>query len=177
VSPPETVADASVRKLRNVPNGVNGSLSNIELLRGRDGRDGERGRDGRDGLPGPPGPVGPPGLAGAGPQGPKGDQGVSGVPGAAGLPGPPGPRSGGVVYTRWGNRSCPDAPGTMLVYEGRAGAGGANYQCMPLDPEYTLALLRLRAQQLVSISPRKFPPPNLHLSRCHQPRTRRMKLS
>jgi len=65
------------------------------------------------------------------------------VAGATGPRGPPGPRSGGVVYTRWGNSSCPDAPGTMLVYEGRAGvshfthAGGAN-QCMPLDPEYTL---------------------------------------
>ena len=36
---------------------------------------------------------------------------------------------------------------------------------------------RLRAQELVSISPRKFPPPNLLLSRCYQPRTRRTKLS
>ena len=34
LTPPQTLADVSVRKLRNVPNGVNGSLPNIELLRG-----------------------------------------------------------------------------------------------------------------------------------------------
>ena len=87
------------------------------MLRGRDGR------DGRDGLPGA-----------RGPQGQRGEQGVAG---------PPGPRNGGVVYTRWGKTSCPNVTGTDLVYAGRAGGswyshtgGGANYLCMPNDPDY-----------------------------------------
>ena len=52
-----------------------------------------------------------------------------------------------MVYTRWGSSSCPSVPGTRMVYAGRAGgshytqAGGANYLCMPLDPEYTLPFL------------------------------------
>ena len=53
--------------------------------------------------------------------------------------------SGGVTYIRWGKSSCPNVAGTELVYEGRAGGshftyvgGGANYLCMPLDPQYTL---------------------------------------
>ena len=85
----------------------------IEILRGRDGR------DGRDGAPGP-----------------------QGVPGRQG---PPGPRSAGVTYTRWGKTTCPSVSGTELVYAGKAGGshythqgGGANYLCMPEDPEYTL---------------------------------------
>ena len=93
------------------------SLPYIEVLRGRDGR------DGRDGVPGP-----------RGPQGQRGEQGVAG---------PPGPRNGGVVYTRWGKTSCPNDTGTELVYAGRAGGshqmstgGGANYLCMPNDPDY-----------------------------------------
>ena len=51
--------------------------------------------------------------------------------------------SGGVVYTRWGRTTCPDTPGTELVYAGRAGGthythkgGAADYLCMPESPEY-----------------------------------------
>jgi hypothetical protein len=49
-----------------------------------------------------------------------------------------------VVYTRWGSSSCPSIPGTRLVYTGRAAGtyhtqgGGANYLCMPPDPQYNL---------------------------------------
>ena len=117
------------------------------MLRGRDGRDGQNGRDGRVGMPGaqgPPGPPGEPGEAG-GPPGPQGQIGARGPPGPQGAVGPVGPRSGGVTYTRWGKSSCPNVTGTELVYTGRAGGshyshsgGGANYLCMPLDPEYTL---------------------------------------
>ncbi len=93
-----------------------------------------RGRDGRDGLPGVPGRDGSPGLRGdPGPEGKIGSQG------------PSGPASGGVVYTRWGKSSCPDIPGTELLYSGIAGGtyylhkgGGGNYLCMPTDPEYIL---------------------------------------
>ena len=87
------------------------------MLRGRDGR------DGRDGVPGP-----------RGPQGQRGEQGVAG---------PPGQKNGGVVYIRWGKTSCPNVTGTELVYAGKAGGswynhigGGANYLCMPNDPDY-----------------------------------------
>ena len=65
--------------------------------------------------------------------------------GKPGPPGPPGPVSGGVVYTRWGKSSCPDIPGTQLLYRGIAGGtyyshegGGGNYLCMPHDPQYSL---------------------------------------
>ena len=91
----------------------------LEILRGRDGR------DGRDGLPGPRGLTGLPG--------PKGGTGPAG---------PPGVSAGGVVYVRWGHNSCPDT-GAELVYAGRAGGslyshkgGGANPQCLPLNPNY-----------------------------------------
>ena len=54
------------------------------------------------------------------------------------------------TYVRWGNSSCPNVAGTELVYSGRAGGSyffhkgyAANYLCMPLDPEYTLSLIRL----------------------------------
>ena len=113
-------AEAQHRPHRSAPtrNGVNtSSLPYIEVLRGRDGR------DGRDGVPGPHGP-----------RGQRGDQGVAG---------PPGPRNGGVVYIRWGKTSCPNVTRTELVYAGRAGGswwshtgGGANYLCMPNDPDY-----------------------------------------
>ena len=50
-----------------------------------------------------------------------------------------------MVYTRWGNSGCPNISGTELVYTGRAGGshwnqqgGGANYICLPMDPEYNL---------------------------------------
>lgn len=48
---------------------------------------------------------------------------------------------GGVVYTRWGRTTCPS--GAQLVYEGIVGGshysrsgGGANYLCLPKDPDY-----------------------------------------
>ena len=79
---------------------------------------------GRDGLPGV-----------------RGEKGEHGKEGKVGPPGPPGPASGGVLYTRWGKSSCPNTPGTELVYAGRTGGsffnqegGGANYLCMPEDP-------------------------------------------
>ena len=94
----------------------------VELLRGRDGL------PGRDGVQGPPGPPGKDGSTGR--QGP---------------PGPP--SSGGAIYTRWGKRSCPEVAGTELVYSGITGGtfyhqrgGGANYLCMPKDPEYSPSL-------------------------------------
>ena len=118
----------------------------LELLRGHDGRDGSPGRDRCDGIPGVQGPIGPPeerGPAG-GPQGPPGVQGTRGLPGPQGPTGPIGPRSGGLIYTRWGKSSCPTTAGTQLVYAGRVGGtyssqsgGGANYLCMPLDPQYS----------------------------------------
>ena len=47
------------------------------------------------------------------------------------------------MYTRWGRTTCPDTPGTELVYAGRAGGsyythkgGGANYLCLPESPDY-----------------------------------------
>uniref|UniRef100_A0A1X7SLK4 Uncharacterized protein n=1 Tax=Amphimedon queenslandica TaxID=400682 RepID=A0A1X7SLK4_AMPQE len=52
-----------------------------------------------------------------------------------------GPKSGGVVYTRWGRKSCPT--GAELLYEGITGGsrwdssgGGANYICLPKVPQY-----------------------------------------
>ena len=92
----------------------------VELLRGRDGI------PGRDGVQGPPGPPG--------------------KDGSTGRQGPPGTSSnGGSIYIRWGKSSCPEVEGTELVYSGITGGtwysqegGGANYLCMPKDPEYTL---------------------------------------
>ena len=94
----------------------------VELLRGRDGL------PGRDGVQGPPGPPG--------------------KDGSTGLQGPPEPpSSGGAIYTRWGKSSCPQVKGTELVYSGITGGtmyhqegGGANYLCMPKDPEYSPTL-------------------------------------
>ncbi len=95
-----------------------------------------RGRDGRDGLAGPPGQDGRDGKDGE--RGEKGELGIQGPPG------PPGPPSGGVVYTRWGRTTCPDTGGTELLYEGLAAGshynhkgGGADYLCLPKDPEYS----------------------------------------
>ena len=58
--------------------------------------------------------------------------------------GPPGPSAGGVVYTRWGNTTCPNTTGTQLLYAGRAAGshyseqgGGANYLCLPEEPQYS----------------------------------------
>ncbi len=51
--------------------------------------------------------------------------------------------SGGVTYVRWGRKSCPYVSGTVLLYHGiTAGSlwsntgGGANYLCMPHNPQY-----------------------------------------
>jgi len=50
--------------------------------------------------------------------------------------------TGGAIYVRWGHTSCPST-GAQLVYSGRAGGprytdggGGANPQCLPLDPNF-----------------------------------------
>ena len=108
----------------------------IQILRGRDGRDGPQGtsgaagRDGRDGRYGEGGDTGEPGI-----QGPIGETGEQG---------PPGAMRGGVTYTRWGKTSCSTVSGTELVYAGiTAGSehrghsgGGANYLCMPHNPQY-----------------------------------------
>ncbi len=106
-----------------------------DILRGRPGRDGQPGRDGRDGAPGRDGLVGRYGIAG-----PKGQMGEQGLQGKVG---PPGPKSGGVTYIRWGHMACPSIPNVVLVYSGIAAGtfytlsgGGANYLCMPKDPEY-----------------------------------------
>ena len=92
----------------------------IQILRGRDGRDG---------------PQGTPGAAGR--------DGRDGERGEPGIQGPPGATSSGVTYTRWGKTSCPTVSGTELVYSGiTAGSwytntgGGANYLCMPHNPQY-----------------------------------------
>ncbi len=84
------------------------------------------------GTPGAPGKDAIDGEQGA--QGPKGDRGEQQPPGSAG---------GGVTYIRWGRTSCPSVPGTALVYHGiTAGSwwshtgGGANYLCMPHNPQY-----------------------------------------
>ena len=95
----------------------------LQILRGRDGRDGLPGRDGQKGE--------------------RGDNGEKGVKGETGAVGGAGPKSGGVVYTRWGRKSCPNDTGAQLVYEGITGGspwdhsgGGANYVCLPKVPQY-----------------------------------------
>ena len=52
-------------------------------------------------------------------------------------------KNGGVVYTRWGRKFCPNNTGAQLLYEGIAGGsrpshsgGGANYVCLPKVPDY-----------------------------------------
>ena len=129
-----TRRDAPLSDTRNSENTSN-NLPHVEVLRGRDGR------DGHDGLPGSPGKDGKDGKDGR--DGRDGKDGEVGERGEPGIPGPPGPSSGGVVYTRWGRTTCPDTPGTELVYAGRAGGsrhnaqgGAANYLCMPENPDY-----------------------------------------
>ena len=58
--------------------------------------------------------------------------------------GPPGPTTGGAVYTRWGRTTCPNTTGTQLLHAGRAAGsshrangGGANYICLPEQPQYS----------------------------------------
>ena len=97
-----------------------------------------QGRDGRDGIQGPPGLAGTPGRDGTnGKIGSKGDKGESGPQG------PPGPNNGGVVFTRWGRTTCPTTNDTELLYKGKAAGshytqtgGGANYICLPDQPEF-----------------------------------------
>ena len=105
---------ATVPLKNNTSTGLscNNKQTYVEVLRGRDGR------DGRDGV-----------------KGEKGDKGEKGETG------PAGPKSGGVVYTRWGRKSCPT--GAQLLYDGITGSGyyehpggGANYVCLPKDPQY-----------------------------------------
>ncbi|XP_019853692.1 PREDICTED: short-chain collagen C4-like, partial [Amphimedon queenslandica] len=93
----------------------------LQILRGRDGRDGVPGRDGVKGE--------------------RGDKGEKGDKGETGPVGQSGPKGGGVVYTRWGRKSCPT--GTELLYEGITGGewydhpgGGANFVCLPKVPQY-----------------------------------------
>ncbi|XP_019850579.1 PREDICTED: collagen alpha-3(IV) chain-like [Amphimedon queenslandica] len=76
----------------------------LQILRGRDGRDGLPGRDGV-----------------------KGERGDRGEKGETGARGDTGPKSGGVVYTRWGRKSCPT--GVELLYEGIAGGSYWNQPC------------------------------------------------
>ena len=116
---------------------------------GSDGQPGSSGRDGRDGITGPPGFRGDPGPAN-GPQGPRGLPGVKGEAGPQGNTGTPGPKSARVVYTRWGNSTCPNVPGTEQIYNGIVGGshythsgGAANHLCLPLDPENTLYLFEV----------------------------------
>ena len=91
--------------------------------------------DGRDGQAGLLWPRGEPSPAG-GIQGPQEEKREIN----SGPSGPPGTNSGGVIYTRWGASTCPDVPGTQMVYAGRTGGshythngGGANHLCMPSD--------------------------------------------
>ena len=101
----------------------------LQILRGRDGRDELPGRDGQKGERGDKGEEGK--------KGEKGEKGETGAVGGAD------PKSGGVVYTRWGRKSCPNDTGAQLVYEGITGGshwdhsgGGANYVCLLNVPQY-----------------------------------------
>ncbi len=82
-------------------------------------------------------------TAGTGRRGRRGIQ-ESKVQGAKGEQGSSGPASGGVTYIRWVKTTCPSVPGTALVYHGMAAGswfgdngGGANYLCMPYNPQYS----------------------------------------
>ena len=115
------------------------NLPYIQILRGRDGRDGVPGKDGRDGR-----------------DGERGEPGVQGPAGEKGEQGSPGPASGGVTYIRWGKTSCPSEQGTELVYHGiTAGSwysnrgGGANYLCMPHNPQYGEYLAGVQGNSLI----------------------------
>ncbi len=113
----------------------------VDLLMGRDGRDGTQGTAGEKGERGMPGPDGT-----AGEKGERGATGPQGEKGETGLTGPQGLSAGGAMYTRWGRKSCPS--GREVVYTGIAGGsahtdtgGGANYLCLPKDPQYSKASL------------------------------------
>ena len=77
--------------------------------------------------------------------GPPGSDGNDGNPGLPGPPGSPGLKNGGVVYTRWGRIFCPKTTGTQKLYTGKVAGnhyshtgGGANYICLPDQPEFYL---------------------------------------
>ena len=118
-------------------------------ITGEQGLKGDRGQKGDLGLTGPQGVKGSYGIKGnigsVGLPGMKGNQGVrgpTGIQGHKGDAGAPGAAVGGVTYKRWGKSTC--RSGATLVYAGRTGSsyytkgGGANYICMPNDPQYTL---------------------------------------
>lgn len=107
------------------------------------------GIQGEKGDPGPKGDIGPQGATGA--KGEVGSQGLMGKVSETVTPGPGATdalslgdmlqKSVGTVYVRWGHNECPSS--ASLVYSGRAAGshhhdkgGGANTQCMPLDPTY-----------------------------------------
>ena len=126
--------------------GVQGDQG-VQGPKGDPGTQGVQGPKGDPGINGPKGDSGTQGVRGdpgvQGPNGEQGAQGISGIQGPAGVTGPPGPVTGGVTYIRWGKTSCPSVQGTQLVYNGiTAGSlwshvgGGANYLCMPHNPEY-----------------------------------------
>ena len=59
------------------------------------------------------------------------------------LTGPPGASVGGAHYVHWGNSTCPDTEGTVMLYSGVAAAthfndqgGGSNYLCLHEEPEF-----------------------------------------
>ena len=113
----------------------------VQGPKGGRGMDGSKGASGTQGVQGIPGMQGPKGEQGA--QGLQGVSGTPGPPGVTGEQGPPGPVRGGVTYIRWGKTSCPSAHGTQFMYNGiTAGSlwshvgGGANYLCMPHNPQY-----------------------------------------
>ena len=117
---------------------------------GPKGSPGIPGAKGDLGVPGPRGYPGIPGSKGhVGDHGPRGHPGISGPKGVTGprgnrgVTGPKGDKGGsGVVYVRWGHRSCPST-GAQRLYAGRTGGshnnhkgGGSNPQCLPEDPNY-----------------------------------------
>ena len=124
----------------STPTDINIYNCYVDILRGRDGRDGLQGPPGDKGDKGDTGPVGLTGPVGPmGPTGPKGDQG---------LQGPPGLSAGGAIYTRWGRTTCPDTPGTQLVYEGVA--GGSDYmEVVPITFVFLLILTISKVDYLV----------------------------
>ena len=142
------------------PPGIPGS-------QGKTGKKGNPGPRGETGLKGPPGGTGPTGPTGStGPTGPPGGTGPTGSPGGTGPTGPPGgtgptggtgpigppgekgeigKSKGGLIYVRWGHKSCPST-GAHLMYTGIVAGpyyghsgGGSNPLCLPLiglNPTY-----------------------------------------
>lgn len=108
--------------------------------RGPPGLPGRDGLNGRDGIQGNPGTPGVPGAAGKdGSQGPVGSKGEKGPPGEAATAAP---GVSGVTYIQWGKKRC-TATGVQTLYSGVAAGphytnpgGGANTQCLPLNPEW-----------------------------------------